>query len=152
MIKCEKCGNMNSPDANFCRSCGVKMIGPHTFAQQQQQQPFDHAAPRPYSWKTDEFATNTEARRQNPTSPIYIQPQPTPPANQAVAFRPAAGLANYRCPYCTSTYMPRHERKISTAGWITFAVLLVFFFPLFWIGFLIKEDTFVCPSCLKRIS
>ena len=147
MAKCNNCGNMNTPDVNFCRSCGTKMIGPQTFGQPQAQ-PFDHGAPpRPYSWKTDEFTTNTEARKTAGTMPIGSQ-QPT----QAVAFRPAAGLANYRCPYCTSTYLPRHERKISTAGWITFAVLLVFFFPLFWIGFLIKEDTFVCPTCLKRIS
>jgi hypothetical protein len=39
------------------------------------------------------------------------------------------------------------ERKISNAGWVVFAVLLVTFFPLFWIGFLIKEDVPVCPVC-----
>ncbi|HMT08793.1 MAG TPA: zinc ribbon domain-containing protein [Pyrinomonadaceae bacterium] len=141
MSKCNNCGNMNGPDSNFCRACGQKMIGPQTFAPPQAQ-PFDHSAPRPYSWKTDEFSTNTEARKQIPTAPI----------NQPIELRPPVGLANYRCPYCTSTYLPRHERKISTAGWITFAVLLVFFFPLFWVGFLIKEDTFVCPSCLKKVN
>jgi len=142
MVKCNNRGNMNSPEVNFCRNCGSKMAG----GVQPQMQPYDHAPPRPYAWKTDEFSTNTEARKTQGTMPIGQQP------TGAVAFRPASGLANYRCPYCTSTYLPRHERKISTAGWITFAVLLVFFFPLFWIGFLIKEDTFVCPTCLKRIS
>nr|AUN37236.1 hypothetical protein [uncultured bacterium] len=47
--------------------------------------------------------------------------------------------------------MPRIERRISTAGWITFAVLLVFFFPLFWIGLLIKEDVPVCSNCLSKV-
>jgi hypothetical protein len=50
-----------------------------------------------------------------------------------------------------SNMMPRLERKISTAGWITFAVLLVFFFPLFWIGLLIKEDVHICPACNTQV-
>ena len=51
-----------------------------------------------------------------------------------------------------SKYTPRIERRISTAGWITFAVLLVFFFPLFWIGLLIKEDAVVCQTCNLRVN
>jgi hypothetical protein len=51
-----------------------------------------------------------------------------------------------------SQFLPRMERRISTAGWITFAVLLVFFFPLFWIGLLIKEDVRICPACNTKIS
>lgn len=141
MSKCSNCGNVNGPNSNFCRACGMQIVGQQV-SSQPQSQPFDHSAPRPYAWKTDEYSTNNEARGQVASEPI----------GQPMAFRPPSGLANYRCPHCTSTYLPRHERKISTAGWITFAVLLVFFFPLFWIGFLIKEDTFVCPSCLKRIS
>jgi hypothetical protein len=48
-------------------------------------------------------------------------------------------------------FLPQIERRISTTGWIVFAVLLVMFFPLFWVGFLIKEDVRVCPSCKTRI-
>jgi hypothetical protein len=47
--------------------------------------------------------------------------------------------------------LPRAERRISTAGWIVFAVLLVFFFPLFWVGLLIKEDVQVCPNCTSKV-
>ena len=50
-----------------------------------------------------------------------------------------------------SNMMPRMERKISTGGWITFAVLLVTIFPLFWIGLLIKEDVHTCPACNMRV-
>ena len=58
----------------------------------------------------------------------------------------------YRCPRCASQALPNVVRKISTAGWITFAVLMVAFFPLFWIGLLIKEDVRVCPVCNLRIN
>jgi hypothetical protein len=58
----------------------------------------------------------------------------------------------YRCPRCFSQHLPRYEKKISTAGWIVFAVLLITFFPLFWIGFLIKEDVRICPMCNLRVS
>jgi hypothetical protein len=49
--------------------------------------------------------------------------------------------------------LPRLERKISTGGWITFAVLIFFGFtiPFCWIGLLIKEDTHTCPACLARV-
>jgi hypothetical protein len=47
--------------------------------------------------------------------------------------------------------VPRIERRISTAGWVTFAVLLVVFFPLFWIGLLIKEDVPVCLACNSKL-
>lgn len=59
-----------------------------------------------------------------------------------------AGMGpSLHCPYChryASTYI---QKRISTAGWITFGVLLLFFFPLFWIGLLIKEDIYVCSGC-----
>jgi hypothetical protein len=50
-----------------------------------------------------------------------------------------------------SQMLPQIERSISTAGWIVFAVLLVVFFPLFWVGLLIKEDVHVCPACKTRL-
>ena len=43
------------------------------------------------------------------------------------------------------------KRRISTGGWITFGVLLVLCFPLFWIGLLIKEDYRVCGTCLAKL-
>jgi RNA polymerase subunit RPABC4/transcription elongation factor Spt4 len=75
--------------------------------------------------------------------------------NQArdLAYRQPSYLGQqYHCPHCGSEYLPRIERRISNAGWITFAVLMVAFFPLFWIGLLIKEDVRICPSCLYRVA
>ena len=144
MIQCQNCGNTNTGESNFCRFCGTR------FVQQQPQRPpgYDYAPPRPYSWQTDEFQTKNEARRKAQT--MANQPQTVQyPADQAYsAAQPYQ--QPYHCPNCMSTYLPRMEKRISTAGWIVFAVLLVFFFPLFWIGLLIKEDVLVCQVCNAR--
>jgi len=55
------------------------------------------------------------------------------------------------CPYCRAYAPSLIRQRISTGGWITFVVLLFFFFPLFWIGLLIKEDYYVCCSCGVRL-
>ena len=152
MVKCINCSNTNTQGANFCRFCGTKFIAEQNNSTPQME-PFDHAAPRPYAWKTDEFTTQNETRPKSGavgTSPMF-DPFPQQ-SNQAVAYRPVAIVGqNYRCPACMSSYLPRLERKISTGGWITFALLLVFFFPLFWIGLLMKEEIQVCPTCSNRV-
>ena len=126
------------------------------------ENPYDHVAPRPYAWKTDEFQTQNEARKTAPTGLDQTVPfnpnvqnnlnrqnyRPAPLANYA---QPQQIAQTFRCPHCMSTYMPRVERRISTGGWITFAALMVFFFPLFWIGLLIKEDVLICQTCNTRV-
>lgn len=151
MVKCQNCGNQNYPEANFCRFCGTKFLISQT-TQLTQNNPYDYAAPRPYSWKTDEFTTNTEARKTvnaPHTTPINQQLQNV---NHPITVHQQQHLSQpYRCPHCMSQFLPRIERRISTSGWVTFAVLLVFFFPLFWIGLLIKEEIRTCPSCQATV-
>ena len=55
--------------------------------------------------------------------------------------------AGFACPFCRAHGAPLQRAKISTAGWIVFAVLLLLCFPLFWIGLLMKETYRVCGSC-----
>lgn len=152
MNTCSNCGKLNTPETIFCRFCGTR------FTSQPQPvpaNPYDQAAPRPYAWKTDEYQTQAEPRKTMPTAM-----DPTSALNQHQNYSPSS-LAytqpqqfaqSFRCPHCMSSYPPRMERKISTAGWITFACLLVFFFPLFWIGLLIKEDVITCQSCNTRLN
>ena len=43
------------------------------------------------------------------------------------------------CRYCGSPERPYYTTVITDGGWITFAVLLLLFFPLCWIGLLMTE-------------
>ncbi|MFZ1701801.1 MAG: LITAF-like zinc ribbon domain-containing protein [Pyrinomonadaceae bacterium] len=128
-----------------------------------QQQPvndpgFDYSAPRAYAWKTDEFQTKNEPRKGKDTG--YVDKNTGQIDHLNSNYRPAplayqqpGYLAQpFRCPTCSSQMMPRIERRISTGGWITFAVLLVAFFPLFWIGLLIKENVPVCQTCDSKLA
>ncbi len=156
MNPCQNCGKLNTPETNFCRFCGTKF----NFQKPVMDNPFDYSAPRPYAWKTDEFQTQNEARPQQqrvtePVKPLTNQFNPAAHQNfqpAPLAYQQTRQMGQpFRCPHCMSQYLPRVERRISTAGWITFAVLLVFFFPLFWIGLLIKEDVQVCQSCSTKV-
>lgn len=152
MNPCQNCGKLNAGESVFCRFCGTKF----NFQTPVMDNPFDHVTPRPYAWKTDEFQTENEPR---PTLPIDRVRQATShfkPVQQnytpaPLTYQPHQIQQPFRCPRCMSQYPPRLERRISTAGWITFAVLLVFFFPLFWIGLLIKEDARICQSCNTKV-
>ena len=173
MIHCQQCGQANSQTSNFCRFCGTRFLAPPPpppAPQQYNQQPYQNgngnyefSPPRPYMWKTDEFQINDNKTRRQQTQQKNFQPinqvQPLPPpmpaplAPQPLVFQQQQNLA-YRqgCPRCGGQHYPRLEKKISTAGWVVFAVLLVTFFPLFWIGFLIKENQSFCPVCNFRLS
>jgi lipopolysaccharide-induced tumor necrosis factor-alpha factor len=57
----------------------------------------------------------------------------------------------FRCPYCGCTEPPLQSSDISAAGWVVFALMLLFCFPLFWIGLLIKEEYRRCVDCGARL-
>ena len=152
MIQCQNCGQVNAQASNFCRFCGSSFM--------QTQNPnavgYEFSPPRPYVWKTDEFQISESQARKGkqiyqvqPITNSYATPQAPRPLAYPQPQHPAYG---FRCPRCTSQLFPKVVRKISTAGWIVFAVLLVMFFPLFWIGLLIKEDARICPVCNFRIN
>jgi RNA polymerase subunit RPABC4/transcription elongation factor Spt4 len=162
MIQCNNCGQVNAQESNFCRFCGAKsgpmpqtqFNPPNQIPPSAQGINYEYAPPRPHVWKTDELQISENKSR--PTEQINrVQPLASFEAvtNQTARTQPLAqyqqnNLAyGYRCPRCASQLLPRLERKVSSAGWITFAILMVAFFPLFWIGLLIKEDVRVCPVC-----
>lgn len=167
MINCNNCGQINAQESNFCRFCGTKMIPISQNPIIQQPLPhangnnnnFEYAPPRPHVWKTDEFQLPDNKPR--PTQQINrVQPLANleaitnqNPRPQSLAHHQQNNLAyGYRCPRCASQLLPKIERKISTAGWVVFSIFLVMFFPLFWIGLLIKEDVRVCPVCNLKIN
>ncbi len=167
MITCQNCGKLNSGETNFCRFCGTKFLS----VQAPNDNPYDYTSPRPYSWKTDEYQTQTEPRhtvpidRVQPLTGQFNQPpqtyRPSPmahpqPLNQygsQIAQRPNYAVdGNYHCPRCGSTYLPVIDRRVSTAGWVVFSCLLVFTVIFFWIGLLMKEDVAICPVCRFKVS
>lgn len=77
-----------------------------------------------------------------------------PPQHQAHNYPPAHfyGAAPlqapaWTCPFCRYQGQPTQHHKISTGGWVVFAVLLVFCFPICWIGLGIRETTIECTGC-----
>lgn len=173
MVQCQNCGQVNNYGSNFCRFCGTRMVIPQNPPQMRQQQsppyppqinrqssePFEYKAPRPYVWKTDEFqlpeATDKKNRQINQVQPLanFTAPQPQHGGQSLSPYHQPSPITSYgyRCPQCGTQNAPLYTKKISSAGWIVFAVLLVMFFPLFWIGFLIKEDVQICPVCNMRV-
>jgi RNA polymerase subunit RPABC4/transcription elongation factor Spt4 len=154
MIQCTNCGQVNNDTSNFCRFCGTKFLQ----SQSSSETGYEYSPPRPYSWKTDEYQVeDNRKQRAQPFSQVQpignswttnqsARPQPL------VQQQPQNMAYGYRCPNCSSQLMPRVVKRISTAGWIIFAVLMVVFFPLFWIGLLIKEEVRLCPACNSRVS
>jgi len=153
MILCEQCGQSNSEVSQFCRFCGSKFPNPQPFAQND----YGYEAPRPYSWKTDEFQTQAEPRKSARINQVERLNRPQAFGNASfgsgqMAYQAPYHLAqNYRCPHCGTSNLPIIERRISTAGWVVFSILLVFTFIFFWIGLLMKENVNICPVCKTKI-
>ncbi len=169
-MHCQHCGQVNTQAGNFCRFCGTKFKTVQ-YSNANNYNPIPNPAPmpnpaplpnpapmnyentprRPYSWQTDEFQIPGD--KSPKTKPIdRVPPLPNFQTQQNVAVQPfhqqsPAINHNFNCPRCASQLFPLITRQISTAGWIVFAALLITFFPLFWIGLLIKEDVRVCPVC-----
>jgi hypothetical protein len=128
-INCQNCGRSNADIARVCRYCGTQL----------QHTPVGYAAPPlgsyvpPHSWQSGALS----------------QHQSQPPAAQPA---PQLSAANFRCPFCGTDAPPEIARRISTAGWIVFAVMIIFCFPLFFIGLLIKEEYSQCSWCRASLS
>ncbi len=166
-MHCQNCGKANTQQSNFCRFCGTKFTVPVQYSQPTNYNPlpptpmpnpapvnsdniYENMQRRPYSWKTDEYQIPNEKSKTQPIN--QVPPLPTfqpPPQNMAVQpYQQTLGItSNVVCPRCSRQNFPAIRQQVSTAGWITFAILLVTIFPLFWIGLLIKEDAYVCPVC-----
>ena len=58
----------------------------------------------------------------------------------------------FRCPFCKSPAGSYCVSKVSTQGWVVMLILLLFCFPLFWIGFFMKENSYLCITCRMKLS
>ena len=55
------------------------------------------------------------------------------------------------CPYCGSRARPIYRQQVSQAGWVVFALLLVFTIIFCFIGLFMTEEVRICPDCGARI-
>ena len=128
-ITCRNCGQANAEIARVCRYCGTQLrLAPAGYA----APPLGSYVP-PHSWQSGALSQHLS---QQPVA------QPAP----------ALSATNFRCPYCGTAEPPVIARRISTAGWVVFASLLLFCFPLFFIGLLIKEEYRQCSWCRASLS
>lgn len=92
-------------------------------------------------------ASSRAAAATKPSNP-YVQPVSAtsiPPIYQGTASNA------FCCPFCQTRHPPIWRSEISTAGWITFAVLLVCTCFFFWVGFLIRDKYLICSVCKVRL-
>ncbi|OYT73894.1 MAG: hypothetical protein CFK52_00640 [Chloracidobacterium sp. CP2_5A] len=123
MIVCVNCGQMNETAASRCLRCGASAFELPTYLGQS----------------------------ESPPAPPAVAPFPSaPPA--AYHYHPPGGISGFVCPYCRTGLPPRFVSKVSAAGWIILVLLLFLCWPLFWVGFLIREERCLCRVCGGRLS
>ncbi|HKP72414.1 MAG TPA: LITAF-like zinc ribbon domain-containing protein [Pyrinomonadaceae bacterium] len=127
---CQNCGQPNPDVARICRYCGTTLNSN------------SQSAPRPPAYapppQTDFGATPLWAA-DPPPAPVQPFAQPHAPVG-------------FRCPHCQSTEPPVVSKRIGLAGWIVFFSLLIFCFPLCFIGLFIKEEYRMCSWCRGAIA
>lgn len=149
-MTCQNCGQTNENGQNYCRDCGAPLVQPQAY----QPPRADAQSPKPYGWASPSSPLHDLG---DTTQPRAVEPlQTVPIMNSPVAPNPFANsqpnVAGFRCPRCNSTAPPIVKSKMSDAGLITLILMIFFCFPLFWIGFLMREQFTVCPACLTRLS
>ena len=128
-ITCQNCGQPNADIARICRYCGSSLLT----GSQSSARPTDYAPPP-----------------QSDFGGIPAWATVPPPA--VVEPRPQQAPAHFRCPHCQSTAPPIVSKRIGTAGWVVFFALLIFCFPLCFIGLFIKEEYRMCSWCRGAIA
>jgi len=129
-VNCQNCGQPSADIARICRYCGTQLqhaaARPATYAE---PPPAGSYVP-PHSWKSGALPL---------VSQPHAQPQPITPQN-------------FRCPHCQTTQPPVIAKRINTAGWVVFFALLIFCFPLCFIGLFIKDEYRQCSWCRAAVS
>jgi len=141
MIKCKNCGQMDFGNNFFCTNCG------HSLASG------EFVPPAPHVWKsTDEFNKSEDKplETMSPDAPRMTIPE-AGPVIPAQFNSPQLSIPFTICPYCKKQILPLIEKQISPIGWATFVVMFFLCLPLFWVGFLIKEEVKRCPYCQLKL-
>ena len=131
-IFCRNCSQPNADIARICRYCGTPLLS----GSQAASRPPDYAPPP----QTDSTGM-----------PLWASDPPPAPVQPLAHTQPNAP-AYFRCPHCQSTAPPVVAKRIGAAGWVVFFALLIFCFPLCFIGLFIKEEYRQCSWCRATLS
>jgi len=126
---CPKCDSTSAPGAVFCSRCGQSFVGLRDTSEA------PYRAPAPYYLPV-----------QGLYPPQYPAPYPPPSPYALVPVGPM-GMVPFHCIRCGYGGPPMLIQKMSQSGMITMIILIFAFFPLFWIGLLMKETRCQCPHC-----
>jgi hypothetical protein len=147
---CQSCAFENPKDSRFCRRCGIA-IQSQTASPSQEK--FTYDPPDPYSWKEDDVNDVDDRGVRQRSAPPETLPPPirvgVPQRNGDVHVTGilAPQHQGIMCPQCGGQMALSPVKKVSSSGWIVFVILLIFFFPLAWVGLLIKKNVYFCLSC-----
>lgn len=136
MMVCSACGADNNSGNAFCSRCGAALT-PRSGGMWREATQVKEPSRGGFEGFTSEYVS--------PSTSYPVRQQQHGHAEQSTAV-------GFRCPYCQSYQLPLTRKKISLAGWIIFAALLVVCFPLCFIGLFIKEDFRVCATCGMALS
>ncbi len=142
-ITCRNCGQPNADIARICRYCGTGLL---TNAQNPSRPPA--YAPPP---QTD-FNGQPLWASDAPPAPVRSFTPSPPPAYAPPQAQPLQAHGHFRCPHCNSDAPPVIAKRIGAPGWIVFFALLIFCFPLCFIGLFIKEEYRMCSWCRGAIA
>lgn len=170
MIVCVNCGQVNETAASRCLRCGASIFeypsylgpagttpsGPVAGSPSPLPAPLPPAPPPPVPSPPPHGSPQGTSR---PTMPSPA-PMPMPPSSGVPAvptappplIQPVLVMGGFVCPYCRTTLPPRITHRTSPAGWFIFALLLIFCWPLFWIGFFFQEEVCRCRQCGRQLA
>lgn len=132
--KCSSCNLVNFASAKTCNRCGNDLT----------VQPVQTMAPTincPHCGNLNSPDAKYCIRCMN----LFSAPM------TANLFNPIMNAPGFTCPFCHSNKGFLVQSKVSGAGCIVSIILLIFFFPLCWIGLLMKEQQRFCANCSMKL-
>ena len=85
------------------------------------------------------------------TPPSQVGSTITPASRQTIPPIYQGSTSNFSCPHCQTRQPPIWKSEVSTAGWITFVILLFTTCFFCWVGLLIRDKYTVCSACSARL-
>ena len=74
-----------------------------------------------------------------------------PPRKKKPRRHEAGRPSHFRCPFCRSREEPLTRQQVSGEGIFVFCLLLLFCFPLCFIGLLLTKTVHTCAACGVRL-